>query len=312
MRFVESSRLLGSIALLALLVGGSLATSACGGTPAADGAKGGLRGTLYVHGSPNPTGRTVYKVDFASGAVTSLVSCMLPDELPDGRILCVDGPDLVTFSPDGTNRRVIVHTVSVVTTGGVYDAFVSNPRMSPDGRFVAYDDDSLTTPSVYIVDATSGKPLVQIGNGVDQLFSHPTWGPDGTLYVQGATYSFNLTPGIFKLDAGFMGIHRIDPGLTGPTTPAVSPDGKKIAFIMNHKVWTMNADGSGARAATSPDLEQDFPVWSPDGSVILASTHNCDLVALDLAGGTFSKVSAQIEGIAGGFGICPDGQMTWR
>jgi hypothetical protein len=46
-----------------------------------------------------------------------------------------------------------------------------------------------------------------------------------------------------------------------------SPDGKRIAFILNSRLWVMNADGSGARQLTDVDNDniETFPAWSPDG-----------------------------------------------
>ncbi len=276
--------------------------AACG-TTAAGGGKGGLSGTLTFHGSGDSANRTVYKLDFGSGAITSLLTCGEPEALPDGRILCSD-VDLAILSGDGSTKQIIVKQ-----TGGLV---FQNPTMSPDGRFVAYDDDVGTTPSVFVVETATGKLVKQFGNVRDALFSHPAWAPDGSLYFQGSKFNFNKSPGIYHVDAAFGGMTRVDKGLNVPEVPVVSPNGTRIAFLLNSRVWTMNADGSGAAQLTSPDRDETYPTWSPDGKWVMVSTGNCDLAALDTGGGAFIKVSDQVPKIGNAFGTCANGRMTWR
>ena len=61
--------------------------------------------------------------------------------------------------------------------------------------------------------------------------------------------------------------------------PTWSPDGRKIAFVGDGKIYAMNADGSGKRrltagtAAGPRDNRPDFgPAWSPDGRKIAFET----------------------------------------
>jgi len=58
--------------------------------------------------------------------------------------------------------------------------------------------------------------------------------------------------------------------------PAVSPDGKKIAFTTHRtgirSIWTMNADGSNQRAITS-DADAGQCAWSPDGAKLVFSSN---------------------------------------
>ena len=50
--------------------------------------------------------------------------------------------------------------------------------------------------------------------------------------------------------------------------PAISPDGKTIAFSYRGDIWLVDRDGGGARLLTSHAGHERSPVWSPDGKEI--------------------------------------------
>lgn len=50
--------------------------------------------------------------------------------------------------------------------------------------------------------------------------------------------------------------------------PAISPDGKTIAFSYKGDIYTVNADGGEAHQLTTNNAYDAYPVWSPDGSRI--------------------------------------------
>ena len=52
------------------------------------------------------------------------------------------------------------------------------------------------------------------------------------------------------------------------TRPAISPDGRWIAFTMLGDVWVARADGTDLRNLTDSPGEDGYPAWSPDGSRI--------------------------------------------
>jgi TolB protein len=63
------------------------------------------------------------------------------------------------------------------------------------------------------------------------------------------------------------------PDLSGAYTPAVSPDGRRIAFsgirLGQVDLYVMHADGTGRRQLTNDAGLEFYPRWSPDGSSLL-------------------------------------------
>jgi tricorn protease len=53
-----------------------------------------------------------------------------------------------------------------------------------------------------------------------------------------------------------------------PSQPAVSPDGKQIAFSWRGDIWTASVDGGRARRLTTHEARDTRPVYSPDGKRI--------------------------------------------
>ena len=76
--------------------------------------------------------------------------------------------------------------------------------------------------------------------------------------------------------------------------PAISPDGKTIAFAYQGNIFTVSSNGGEARQLTSHTGYDAYPVWSPDGKKIaFASTRkgSYDVYLMDANGGTPTRLT---------------------
>lgn len=76
--------------------------------------------------------------------------------------------------------------------------------------------------------------------------------------------------------------------------PAISPDGKLIAFSYHGDIFTVSASGGEARQITSNPAYDAYPVWSPDGeSIAFASTRegSFDIYTVSKRGGAPTRIT---------------------
>ncbi len=93
--------------------------------------------------------------------------------------------------------------------------------------------------------------------------------------------SFDLLGHIYRLGKGEESAISLTQtsGVSLNFHPAVSPDGKKIAFISDRSgqdgIWTMDSDGNNPQLLfVDPDVRFTDPVWMPDGKGIIAVRHS--------------------------------------
>ena len=81
--------------------------------------------------------------------------------------------------------------------------------------------------------------------------------------------------------------------------PAISPDGKTIAFEYRGNLWKVSAAGGVAIPLTVGESYNSMPVWSPDGSRIAFASDrngNLDVYVMPAEGGRATRLTLYQNG----------------
>jgi len=81
--------------------------------------------------------------------------------------------------------------------------------------------------------------------------------------------------------------------------PALSPDGRTIAFSALGDLWVVSAEGGRARALTRNEFHETRPVWSPDGTTLVYASDrhgNYDLFSVPVEGGAEKRLTFHSAG----------------
>jgi Tol biopolymer transport system component len=227
---------------------------------------------------------------------------------PDGRTIAFaatkDGLLAIgTIGMDGAGLRFLSHMPSDATS----------PAWSPDGSRIAF----VAQGHIYVM-AADGSQVTQLtsGSGVDQV---PTWSPDETTIAYsnlGAHTNlgtntpphsgFTPTEEIWTVPASGGTPTRLTQNRVPDDTPSYSPDGTRIAFFHDGRIWIMDRDGRNAHPMPGQPRGANFaPRWSPDGSRILFLVPTLlrgdagpllTLHVVDLATGASIVVPGKVEG----------------
>jgi hypothetical protein len=182
----------------------------------------------------------------------------------DGSKLLVqrDYTDLYVISSDGTETQL--------TDSGFFDG----GSFSPDGAAVVYADRS----TIKVVDAEGGSPEVLLTSGIRQFpdggrfktaLQEANWAPDGSkiAYFDGmGDWGHSLR----VVDSDGTNSHVVvenDKTLGAGHVYGLewSPDGRRLAFSIEDRIYVVGVDGSGFRQVADNGTD---PYWSPDGSHI--------------------------------------------
>jgi putative cell wall-binding protein len=101
-------------------------------------------------------------------------------------------------------------------------------------------------------------------------------------------------------------VYRLDPTVgpdpilvvTDGHSPAVSPNGAKVAFVRGTEIFTVNLNGTGLNQVTDTGVGKGDPTWSPDGAMLAFRT-GADVaeVASNASGATTVNVVAGLHGV---------------
>lgn len=195
------------------------------------------------------------------------------------------------WSPDG-ERFVFADTVGdnteiiISSTDGTERVNITNdpardqaPVWSPDGEFVYFSSNRGSDRQRFSIWRVrpdgSDLSIVHAGSGSSV---EPHIAPSGEILfaddsVGGRIGNFE----IFKLSTPNSSISRLTDRKLYDFAPAVSPDGRKIAFVSNadgnFEIYVMNSDGSGLLRVTRDPADDLNPSWMPDSRTIVFSSN---------------------------------------
>ena len=199
--------------------------------------------------------------------------------------------------------------------------FKQRPTWSPDGKTLAFSRHTQSQISIWLLSTETGTERRLTERDAPEYDA--VWHPDGkTLYFafdktspnQGdiEVYSIGLDGGNLKPVAAS------DGKLSHEESPAVSPDGKWIAYTStrdgNQELYVAAADGSNPKRLTSDPAIDAHPCFSPDGGTILFATNRWG----DLELASIGRDGSHLTRITDGPGLddypawSPDGkQIAW-
>jgi Tol biopolymer transport system component len=172
-------------------------------------------------------------------------------------------------------------------------AFDSQPRFSPDGKWIAFLSDREGSENIWIMHP-DGTEVKQVSKDPNSAFASPTWSPDGKyIFVSRAAFGIaTYEIWMYHVDGG-TGV-QITKAKPTPTTArkdrpnamgvVASPDGRYLYYAMRKGPFSYNAQfpqwtimrrdrKTGDEDALIEQLESAFrPMLSPDGSQLLYVT----------------------------------------
>jgi TolB protein len=192
----------------------------------------------------------------------------------DGAALSRDGRriafgkrgDIYVMSAAGSTVRRL--TFSPSTEG--------SPAWSPDGRWIAYSSYRSGHSSIWKMRVDGGQKTRLAGPG---LLSVPAWSPDGRRIAYAG-----VKGQIWIMNANGSGQHALTKTASGTGVdwaPSWSPNGRRLAYEsdvgtgsrdLTNEIWVIGADGSHPVRLTHNALNDNHPVWSPDGAWLVFSS----------------------------------------
>lgn len=196
-----------------------------------------------------------------------------------------DGGAVYFASERGNGGRFAIDQVELASRArtrlaALPQGAMANPKMSPDGRRIAYTGAGGQL-ALWDIAARSADVL-SAGRGYET--SAPSWSADGqhVMVVDNERINNRFAEGYNKLRVTALATRQDRFYAVAPAPRQVaerdegaavlSPDGSRVAFIMDAQLHVMpvNADGSPAGAPTRLTGEAaDLPSWSGDGRTIL-------------------------------------------
>ncbi len=171
---------------------------------------------------------------------------------------------------------------------------ILQPRLSPDGRFIAFVYYSQRRPQIHLIDLRTGKRKILAK--YPGLNASPVWHPRGNKLV--VTLSKDGNPDLYLIDLSGHLLRRLTFGEGVNTGGSFSPDGQELAFVSDRggtpQIYILNLVTRGVRRLTFSGHYNVSPCWSPTGDRIVYASQRGGvfyLYTIDPRGGTPTLVT---------------------
>lgn len=188
------------------------------------------------------------------------------------------------------------------------------PKISPDGRWVAYSAEYGGSRQVYVIPAAGGPPrqlsfyndvgVMPPRGGFDYWIQG--WSPQGKILVRMNRTPWGPRPGRYFLVDPAGGLEQPLPLPVGGSA-AFSPDGTRLAYTYfdrefrtwkrhmggrNQDIWTFDLEAMKSTRLTDWQGSDNFPMWRGDTIFFTSDReHTLNLYAHDLASGAVRKLT---------------------
>jgi len=232
----------------------------------------------------------IWTVDIATGKLAQITSSDADEFEPawspdDKSIAFVSGAGIASKSVElidvATKAQKTI--ASIDPTQGRFDA----PSFSPSGKMISYvkfAGAGLFMSGARIVVAPVGGSATYTGKAEDAFPFAATWTSDSELVYTGSGHVLKVdlaakTEAVIPFTAGIQSIRPTYPRkvyhfdstapriVKGIYAPALSPDGKQVAFVALNQLYLMKI-GSVPVALTHDTYYKQGPAWSADGKTL--------------------------------------------
>lgn len=227
---------------------------------------------------------------------------------PDGKIIYTSiekgVPDIYELDPaTGENRRL--------TKRAGWNLL---PAVSPDGQFIAFVSDRAGANRIWMMRRDGGDARQVTSPETDKKFSEtaPAFSPDGRwIYYLSSPHPLGI---IFKIPIEGGAAVQVTPEAKGRNLPALSADGKFLAFLESVTDETVRV----AVASTADGAERyfDFDVWGnlgfmPNSFALVAAAagEGNNLFLHDLTTGETKQMTNFTQLRTDRFAVSPDGRQ---
>ncbi len=202
----------------------------------------------------------------------------------DGRYLAYSGPISEEWEPTWESDLWEIDLSTGKERRLTEDSFVdSYPAYSPDGLWLAFLSERSGSRQVWLLPRAGGEARPLTHDAEDIYLGPLTWLPDsrGVMYTRAGKIRIASLDGAEEGTIEFTADLRVTrwrsnrhieiPGLDesrrvrGIFTPALSPDGKRVAFAALGDLWLADVAGGEPSRLLRTEADESYPRWSPDG-----------------------------------------------